>query len=372
MKHSALSDIKLYGMLRNLLLTIGLIIAANLLVFSQQGTLKGTIYDKETKEPLAFANIVIELGGANQGGAQSDFDGNYVIKPIPPGTYDLRTTYVGYNTRLIKGVIINPDAIRFLDVEMESTAELLPEIVVSDYKIPLINKDNTISGGSVTAEEIQKMPNRNANAIATTIGGVFSEDGERGNVRGAREDQTIMFIDGIRVLGSSALPESAIEQVSVYLGGLPAQYGDARGGIINVTTKGPSGTFGAGIQLQQSLDGYGNSLLGFNLMGPIIKGKSQTGTSLLGYFISGDVTYRKDARPTANGIWVADDNTLSNIRANPLIPTGDEGATYSKGEFVRNENLYNSKINKNMSRYGINLSGNRFLITFNLWQTFRY
>ncbi|MEZ5196536.1 MAG: hypothetical protein R2764_09085 [Bacteroidales bacterium] len=45
------------------------------------------------------------------------------------------------------------------------------------------------------------MPNRNANAIATTIGGVFSADGE-GNVRGARDDQTVMYIDGIKVLGS--------------------------------------------------------------------------------------------------------------------------------------------------------------------------
>ncbi len=236
-------------MLRNLLLTMGLVIAANLLVFSQQGTLKGVIRDKDTQEPLAFANVVIEIGGANKGGAQSDFDGNYTIKPIPPGSYDLRATYVGYNTVLIKGVIINPDAIRFLDVEMESTAEQLPEIVVSAYEIPLINPDETVSGGSVTAEEIQKMPNRSANAVATTVGGVFSEDGERGNVRGAREDQTVMFIDGIRVLGSTSLPESAIEQVSVYLGGLPAQYGDARGGIINVTTKGPSGTFGGGFQL---------------------------------------------------------------------------------------------------------------------------
>ena len=344
-------------MLRNLLLTIGLVVAANLLVFSQQGTLKGKIIDKDTQEPLPFANIVIELGGANKGGTQSDFDGNYTIKPIPPGTYDLRATYVGYNTILLKGVIINPDAIRFIDVEMESTAEQLPEIVISDYRIPLINPDETVSGGSVTAEEIQKMPNRNANAIATTIGGVFSEDGERGNVRGARQDQTIMYIDGIRVLGSSALPESAIEQVSVYLGGLPAQYGDARGGIINVTTKGPSGTFGAGFQLEQSVDGYGHSRLGFNLMGPIIKGKSQTGTSLLGFFISGDAFYNEDSRPTANGVWVADDNTLNSIRANPLIPSGQEGATYSKGEFTRSENLYNSKINKNMSRYGINLSG---------------
>jgi len=346
-------------MLRNLLLTIGLIIAANLLVFSQQGTLKGTIKDKDTKEPLAFANIVIELGGATKGGAQSDFDGNFTIKPIPPGTYDLRATYVGYNTVLIKGVIINSDAIRFMDVEMESTAEQLPEIVVSDYKIPLINPDETVSGGSVTAEEIQKMPNRSANAVATTVGGVFSEDGERGNVRGAREDQTVMYIDGVKVIGgSSALPQSAIEQVSVYLGGLPAQYGDARGGIINVTTRGPSGTFGAGFQLEQSVDAFGHSLFGFNLMGPIIKSESQTNSSILGYFISGQAFYNRDTRPTTNGVWVADDNTLSSIRANPLVPSGtSESGTYSSGEFVYTDNLYNSSINKNMSRYGINLSG---------------
>ncbi|MEZ5081897.1 MAG: hypothetical protein R2750_00330 [Bacteroidales bacterium] len=38
-----------------------------------------------------------------------------------------------------------------------------------------------------------------------------------------------MYIDGIRVIGTSSVPQSSIEQVSVYLGGLPAQYGDARG-----------------------------------------------------------------------------------------------------------------------------------------------
>ncbi|MBC8487574.1 MAG: carboxypeptidase-like regulatory domain-containing protein, partial [Bacteroidetes bacterium] len=347
-------------MLKNLLLTIGFILTANLLVFSQSGTLKGKIVDKETREPVPFANIILELGGTLIGGATSDFEGNYIIKPIPPGTYDLKATYVGYKTVLVRGVIINPDQIRFYDIEMESTVAQLEEIVVTDYKIPLINKDETVSGGTVTAEEIKKMPNRNANSIATSVGGVFSADGERGSVRGARSDQTVMYIDGIKVLGSSTLPQSAIEQVSVYLGGLPAQYGDARGGIINVTTKGPSRKFGAGVELQSSkfLDAFGYSRLGFSVQGPLIKGKKENQTSLLGYFISGDLIYQEDSRPTAHGVWVAEDDVLQNLEENPLRPTGmATGGTFSNAEFVRQSDLGNQKATPNTSRYGINLSG---------------
>ena len=345
-------------MVRNLLLTIGFVVAANVFVFSQSGTLKGKILDKETKEPIAFANVVIELGGAQKGGATSDFDGNYIIKPIAPGSYDLKATYVGYNTVLVRGMIINSDQIRFYDIIMESTAEQLPEIVVTDYAVPLINQDETVSGGQITAEEIKKMPNRSANAIATTVGGVFSEDGERGNVRGARSDQTVMYIDGIKVLGSTSLPQSSIEQVAVYLGGLPALYGDARGGVINVTTKGPSGTFGAGVELEQSVDGFGHSRLGFNLQGPILKSKKESSNSILGYFISGDAYYNKDSRPTANGVYVANDETQNSIEQNPLTPSGlAGGGTYSSGEFVRNADLDNQKTNPNVSRYGVNLSG---------------
>ncbi|MEZ5196537.1 MAG: carboxypeptidase-like regulatory domain-containing protein [Bacteroidales bacterium] len=71
-------------MLRNLLLTIGFVLAANLLAFSQSDSLKGKIFDKDTKEPIPFANIVVEVGGTLVGGATSDFEGNFMIKPIPP------------------------------------------------------------------------------------------------------------------------------------------------------------------------------------------------------------------------------------------------------------------------------------------------
>ncbi len=175
-------------MLRNLLLTLGLIFATSVMVFAQTGALQGTVVDKETREPIPFANIVLENKGTQVGGATSDFDGKYQIKPISPGKYDLKATFVGYKTVLIQGIIIGGDAIRFYDVELTSTAETLDVVEVVDYKVPLIDKDQTASGATVTAEEISKMPNRSANAVATTVGGVFSQDGERGSVRGARSD----------------------------------------------------------------------------------------------------------------------------------------------------------------------------------------
>ena len=347
-------------MLRHLLLTFGIILLASFSVFSQSGSgaLKGKVIDKDTKEPLAFANIILENGGTQVGGTTSDFDGNYTIKPVQPGKYMLKATYMGYKTVVTNDVRINSDQITFYNVEMESSATNLEEIVVTDYKVPLIDKDKTVSGGHITAEEIKKMPNRSAGAIAATVGGVYSADGGVSNVRGARSDGTIMYIDGMRVLGSASVPQQAIEEVSVYLGGLPAMYGDARGGIINVTTKGPSRTFGGGLELETSqfLDAFGHNRLGFSVQGPLIKGKEGQ-TSLLGFFISGDLFYNKDGRPTAFGVDIAKDDYLAGLEENPLRPSGQASGTFLNAEYTRASDLQHLKYTPNSSRYGANLSG---------------
>lgn len=165
---------------------------------SETATLKGKVVDKVTKEPIPFVNIILDKNGVQAGGTTSDFDGNYVIKPIQPGTYALKATYVGFKPILINGVVIKANQITFEDFEMESTIDELPEIEIVDYKVPLINKDKTSGGGTFTSDDLNRMPNRNANATATTIGGVFSADGERGSVRGNRTDPTVMYIDGVR------------------------------------------------------------------------------------------------------------------------------------------------------------------------------
>ena len=346
-------------MLRNLLLTLGLIFTTSIMVFAQSGALKGVVLDKDTKEPIPFANIILENRGTQVGGATSDFDGNYMIKPITPGKYDLKATFVGYKTVLLQGIIIGGDQIRFYDVELTSTAETLDVVEIIDYKVPLIDKDQTASGQTVTAEEISKMPNRSANAVATTVGGVFSEDGERGSVRGAREDATATFIDGIRVIGNSSVPQSAIEQVDVILGGVPARYGDVTSGIINVTTKGPAREFGAGIELETSefLDSFGHNRVGFNMMGPLIKGKEKS-TSLLGFFIAGDINVNRDGRPSSTGFYTLTDENLATLEQNPIRPSGSGSGTFINGQYIRNSDLQHVNISPNTARSSYNFIGN--------------
>jgi outer membrane receptor protein involved in Fe transport len=214
----------------------------------------------------------------------------------------------------------------------------------------------------MTSEEIAKMPNRSANAIATTVGGVFSADGERGSVRGQRAEGTVMYIDGIRVRGSSSLPESAIEQVSVILSGVPAQYGDATGGIINVTTKGPSREFGAGVELQTSkyLDAFGYTRGGLNMQGPLLWKKDENNekvTAVLGYFIAGEITYNEDSRPTATGIYKVKDDVLRELELNPLRLSGTGFGTYYNTNFIHKEDLDYVKATPNTNSYDINASG---------------
>lgn len=346
-------------MLRNLLLTLGLIFATSIMVFAQTGTLKGVVLDKDTKEPIPFANIVLENKGTQVGGATSDFDGNYVIKPINPGKYDLKATFVGYKTILLQGIVIGGDQIRFYDVELTSSAETLDVVEIIDYKVPLIDPDQTASGTTVTAEEISKMPNRNANAVATTVGGVFSEDGERGSVRGARSDATATFVDGVRMIGNANIPQAAIEQVDVILGGVPARYGDVTSGVINVTTKGPAREFGAGIELETSefLDAYGHNRVGFNLMGPLLKNKDKT-TSLLGFFLAGDVNINADGRPSSTGFYSLSDENLATLEQNPVRPSGSGSGTFINGEYIRSSDLEHVKTSPNTASQNYNFLGN--------------
>lgn len=176
----------------------------NMNTASSFGTLMGKITDNVTSEAIPFVNLILEKDGYPVGGTTTDFDGNYKIKPIQPGTYTLKASYVGYDPAIINYIVIKSDQITFQNLELNGSGVELEEVEVTNYNVP-----------RVTSEEIAKMPSRSANAIATTVGGV-SNDRDRGSIRGQRPENTVMYIDGIRVRGTSSLPESSINSPFSY------------------------------------------------------------------------------------------------------------------------------------------------------------
>jgi len=170
------------------------------------GTLTGKLIDQETGLPVPFGNVIVESSGRQFGGAQTNFEGEYTISPLPPGRFDVKATYVGKKTMEIRNVIISKDKITFLNIEFESGSVNLSEFIVIDYMVPLINKDGGSSGSTVTRYELAALPGRDASSVAITVGGVYSGDGEIVSIRGGQAEGTVMYIDGELVRRSSSFP----------------------------------------------------------------------------------------------------------------------------------------------------------------------
>ena len=73
--------------------------------------------------------------------------------------------------------------------------------------------------------------------ISTAAGAVTTKEGTMPHFKGARDGSVVIIVDGQKVSGSYNLPQQAIEQMSVMLGGIPAQYGDATGAFIEIETR---------------------------------------------------------------------------------------------------------------------------------------
>ena len=119
-------------------------------------SIKGTIMDATNNDHIPFANVILSKDGIQVGGATSDFDGNYVIRPIPAGSYTLKVAFVGYDICSINNIPVIASRITFQNVKLNPRAVKLSEVEVTDYKVPLISKDQTVSGGTVSMEDYNR------------------------------------------------------------------------------------------------------------------------------------------------------------------------------------------------------------------------
>ncbi len=323
-------------MKRSLLLCFFLIAT---LCLTAQTALSGKVTDVEAgNEPLPFAAVSLFKGGAFFQGTTTDLSGNYFFSNIDPGTYDIEVNYIGYPPTKITGIPVLPGQTNSADVEVTNAGGVnLDVVVVTGFEVPLIEIDNTTSGQTITSSEIQRLPTRNINQLASiTAGAASADEGSAISIRGSRANATNYYVDGVRVQGS-LLPESEIEQLQVITGGLEARYGDVTGGIISVTTKGPSAEFNVNAEAETSegLDAFGNSLVGVAVSGPIIKRGEDR--AILGFRLSGRYTSQKDDDPSAVPLYRVKDEVLSALEANPVILQG--GRPFVAADFLTDSDV---------------------------------
>lgn len=331
---------------------------------SQLGEIRGKVIDSKTKKPLDFVSIQVELSGVVKAQVLTDDDGNYTIKTLQPGEYTVKASYVGYNNAVIQEVTVVSDNIAFVNVSMESSDGVTIKEVVIKRSRPLVDPEG--KGGSViTSKEIMRLPQRNINMIANLTAGVNARAGATPTFRGARPEGTAYYIDGVRVQGSTNIPQAFIDQIQVITGGTPAQYGDFVGGAISINTKAPSKTWLRFFEVVTASPFYGwadnshyNSMQGV-ISGPILmanKGRDNERV-LIGFGVSASAAYSLDGSLPATDLYKVKDSKLREIEARPLVRTST-GGFVPAGEYLRKSDLQKVDQSQNVASYSLALSGN--------------
>ena len=326
------------------------------------GAIQVTLTDKKTKEGIPFANVVVFNGKTQVAVGTTDMDGMVTLKPLNAGKYNVSAVYLGYQKQEINDVLVKNNATSYLKVPMSNEGVDLDPVVVTTYKVPLVDP-NVVSGGTVDRESFQNMSDKSVNSVISTQAGVILTDNGSSTsiqVRGSRKGNTNIFVDGERAIGTTNMPQGAVEEMSVMLGGLPAQYGDVTGGAVSITTRGTQPKWFGGVELISSelTDPYGYNFGGFSLGGPLVskKDSAKNKIPIVGFFMAGQGVYQKDPRPWATGIAQVNPTKLAQLEQTPLQYNQANNTFYAASSFLTPNDITYSKTRPNVGNKQISLA----------------
>jgi len=228
------------------------------------GKIAGRVIEKDSREGLMGANVMIN--GTSMGAA-TDANGYFFILQVPPGTYSVKATMIGYEAVTFTNVKVAVDLTTKLDFKLASTVLQFNEGVIVVAERPIIEKDVTFSSHRLGEEGIKNMPTvLDVRDVVARQPGVVGE-GLHINVRGGRTGEMLYVVDGVSSRDPSynqamrtteeqvnqftsnpvdeltsrsaglSVPANAIAEVEVITGGFNAEYGNAMSGIVNIVTK---------------------------------------------------------------------------------------------------------------------------------------
>jgi outer membrane receptor protein involved in Fe transport len=278
--------------------TLLIILVTDITFAGTTGKVAGLVTDNESGEALAGVNVYLE---GTSLGAATDLEGYYQIINVPPGSYSLTVSMIGYRSVTVEGIKVQTDRTTTQNINLTTeTLETETVVVVADR--PLVERDRTNTAAYVNSETIELMPVQDVKEVIQLQAGVITGADGQLHIRGGRSREISYMVDGVSVTngfsqdgGSNVRMENAfIEELQVITGTFNAEYGSAQSGIINVVTKSPQSEFNAQAEVFvgdyfsnktdrfigiSDFDPLGERDIQITLSGPVLSDK-------LGYFIS--------------------------------------------------------------------------------------
>jgi hypothetical protein len=216
-------------------------------------TVKGTILDKVTEQPLVGATVLLAESNPPIG-ATADENGNFTIKQVPVGRHKFVVQFIGYQSATIPEVLVTTGKEVVLNVALEESLEDLKEIVLSAEKGVPNNDMSEISTRSFSVEEATRYSGgrNDVGRLVSNFAGVGTSNDSRNDivVRGNSPTAVLWRMEGIPIpnpshyatLGTTGGPVSALNpnllrNSDFMTGAFSAEYGNATGAVFDLALR---------------------------------------------------------------------------------------------------------------------------------------
>ena len=229
-----------YGLI-TLMLMVSLVFTAS----SQNLLVSVSVFDRESKEPIAGANIAFK---DTQLGFSTDTLGTFQLF-LSPGNYVMVVSHVGYKSRSLS---LTMDRNRELNIALTEDLRMLEEVSVSSERPDQNITSTQLGTNKLNVESISKLPSfmGEVDVVKSVLllpGVTNVGEGTVGlNVRGGNDDQNLILMDGAPLFNSghllgffSAFNPDVVDNITLYKGGIPAQYGGRTSSVLDVKLRNP-------------------------------------------------------------------------------------------------------------------------------------
>lgn len=210
-----------------------------------QGTIRGTLFDKETGEPIIYGNVYLENTTI---GTNTNIDGIFTLPKVDAGSYTLSATYLGYDTISVN---INLQDGQVLNEQLYiSESGLSIDVVNITAEKDIARNEVKVSKLTISPQQISYMPaaagEPDIAQYLQVIPGIISTGDSGGQIfiRGGSPVQNKIMLDGLTIINPfhsigffSTFETDAIRNVDVLTGAYNAEYSGRISAIVNINTK---------------------------------------------------------------------------------------------------------------------------------------
>jgi outer membrane receptor protein involved in Fe transport len=205
-----------------------------------KGHLTGKVISYETEEPLSGVNIILMGTGFK---TSTDQNGDFVLKNILGGTYEVEVSLIGYLKSKRSKVVVIPGQTTHLLFKLRASPLVLEREILVVGERPILDIKLPATQREFTSEELQLAPLTDLKDVVSQQVGVI-QDKSQLHIRGGRSYENLFLIDELSIndpftrsgYGFNISP-SAIAGMSLVSGGVGARYGQVTSGVVDMRIK---------------------------------------------------------------------------------------------------------------------------------------